>query len=56
MYEERVWSNLDKGSILFSDKKGRFFKIGEDGGLKKGSSISDRDEILMYFEKLSKLN
>lgn len=54
--EERIWSNLDKGSILFSDKKGSFFKIGDDGALKKASSISDRDEILMYFEKLSKLN
>ena len=55
-WEDRVWTTRDKGTILFSDKKGKHFKLGEDGNLKTVYTGTDRDEILMYFQRLLDLN
>ena len=55
-WDDRVWTTRDKGAILFSDKKGKHFKLGDDGNLKTVYTGTDRDEILMYFQRLQKLN
>lgn len=56
LWEDRIWTTLDKGAILLSDKEGKCFKLGEDGNMQGVYAGSDRDEILMYFKRLQKYN
>ena len=44
--DDRSWGKNDKGAILFSDSKKKFFKIGDDGQLIKGENFDYRDDFI----------
>ena len=44
--DDRTWDKNDKGAILFSDSKKKFFKIGDDGQLIKGENYDYRDDFI----------
>ena len=46
LFDDKVWTSSDNGAILFSDEKKTFFKMSNDGTLKKGWNKDYSDEFI----------